>query len=251
MKRKSTQKGCINAWNLNHPKCLDCGKLDKNRKRWSSGEKPELCYRPTVRLQDAARRACSALNLTLRWCVGDGKTEEAGDHAWTKKSAMGPGFKAAGNCNPHILLKLVASKQSLSCLAHHPYSYMFQAWNITFLKVGQRVINNYSFLGPTCEVFLEEYLCFVEYTKTLNEWWFLMPKKQSEYLAHSMLSLWLLWWLSDKKSTWQCRRCRFNPWIGNMPCRRKRQPAPVFLPGLWQRSLAGYSPWVTKELDMT
>ena len=168
MKRKSTQKGCINTWNLNHPKCLDCGKLDKNRKRWSSGEKPELCYRPTVRLQDAARRACSALNLTLRWCVGDGKTEEAGGHSWTKKRAMGLGFNAAGNCNLHILLKLVASKQSLSCLAHHPYSYMFQAWNITFLKVGQHVINNYSFLGPTCEVFLEEYLCFVEYTKTLN-----------------------------------------------------------------------------------
>ena len=35
--------------------------------------------------------------------------------------------------------------------------------------------------------------------------------------------------------------------------RKKRQPAPVFLPGKFheQRSLAGYSPWSRKELDMT
>ena len=144
-----------------------------------------------------------------------------------KKSAMGLGFNTASNCSLHILLKLVASKQTLSCLVHHPYSYIFQAWNITFLKVGQHVINNYSFLGPTCEVFLED----VEYAKPLSEWWFLISKKQSDYLAHSMLSLWLLCWLSGRKSAWQCRRCRFNPWIGNTPCRKKWLPAPVFLPG--------------------
>ena len=35
--------------------------------------------------------------------------------------------------------------------------------------------------------------------------------------------------------------------------RRKWQPTPVFLHGgvLGQRSLAGYSPWVHKEWDMT
>ena len=35
--------------------------------------------------------------------------------------------------------------------------------------------------------------------------------------------------------------------------RRKWQPTPVFLPGKFhgQRSLAGYSPWGCKELDMT
>ena len=38
-----------------------------------------------------------------------------------------------------------------------------------------------------------------------------------------------------------------------MSWRRKWQPAPVFLPGksYGQRSLAGYSPWGRKELDMT
>ena len=37
------------------------------------------------------------------------------------------------------------------------------------------------------------------------------------------------------------------------PCRKKWQPTPVFLPGEshGQRSLAGYSSWGGKELDMT
>ena len=43
----------------------------------------------------------------------------------------------------------------------------------------------------------------------------------------------------------QCRRPRFNPWVGKIPWRRKWQPAPVFLPGKFhgQRGLAGYSSW--------
>ena len=42
--------------------------------------------------------------------------------------------------------------------------------------------------------------------------------------------------------------------VRNMPpWRRAWQPIPVFLPGEFhrQRSLAGYSPWSRKELDMT
>ena len=52
-------------------------------------------------------------------------------------------------------------------------------------------------------------------------------------------------WLSGKESACQCRRCRFNPWVGEIPWRRKWQPTPVFLPGKYQgqRSLVGYSPW--------
>ena len=39
----------------------------------------------------------------------------------------------------------------------------------------------------------------------------------------------------------------------HIQCLRERQPTPVFLPGEFhgQRSLAGYSPWGYKELDMT
>ena len=58
----------------------------------------------------------------------------------------------------------------------------------------------------------------------------------------------------------QCRRhnrLRFDPWVGKIPWSRKWQSTPVFLSGeeqiflLRQRSLAGYSLWDGKELDMT
>ena len=49
------------------------------------------------------------------------------------------------------------------------------------------------------------------------------------------------------------KRCRFHLWVGKIPCSRKWQPTPVFLPGKshGQRSLAGFSPWGCKELDTT
>ena len=59
-----------------------------------------------------------------------------------------------------------------------------------------------------------------------------------------------------KEHTCQCRRCRrckFDPWVGKAPWRRKWQPAPVFLAGEshGQRSLEGYSPWGRKDSDTT
>ena len=53
--------------------------------------------------------------------------------------------------------------------------------------------------------------------------------------------------LSAMQETW------FDPWVGKIPWRRNWQPTPVFLPGEFhgQRSLAGYSSWDGKELDMT
>ena len=61
---------------------------------------------------------------------------------------------------------------------------------------------------------------------------------------------------SGKESAWQCRRHKrlgFSPWVGKIPWRRKWQPTPVFLPGKphGQKSLAGCSSWVCKDLDMT
>ena len=61
---------------------------------------------------------------------------------------------------------------------------------------------------------------------------------------------------SGKELTCQCKRHKrlgFNPWVGNILWRRSRQPTLVFLPGEshGQRSLAGYSPWSRKEIDMT
>ena len=48
-------------------------------------------------------------------------------------------------------------------------------------------------------------------------------------------------------------RDRFDSWVREIPWRRAWQPTPVFLPREFygQRSLAGYSPWGHKELDMT
>ena len=52
-----------------------------------------------------------------------------------------------------------------------------------------------------------------------------------------------------KKIRLQCRRPGFAFWFGMIPWRREWQPIPVFLPGKshGQRSLAGYSPWVSKS----
>ena len=57
----------------------------------------------------------------------------------------------------------------------------------------------------------------------------------------------------SKESACQCRRHRFDPWIGKIPWRRKWQPTPVFLPGKsnGQRSLAGYyGPWGHKRIGL-
>ena len=52
-----------------------------------------------------------------------------------------------------------------------------------------------------------------------------------------------------KESTCQCRRLWFHPWVRKIPCRRKRQPIPEFLPGksYEHRSVAGCSPCGPKK----
>ena len=52
---------------------------------------------------------------------------------------------------------------------------------------------------------------------------------------------------SGKEPAGQCRRCKglgSDPWVGNIPWKRKWLPTPLFLPGKLhgQRSLVGYSP---------
>ena len=45
----------------------------------------------------------------------------------------------------------------------------------------------------------------------------------------------------------------FNLWVRKIPWKRKWLSIPVFLPGIshGQRTMAGHSPWVHKESDMT
>ena len=49
------------------------------------------------------------------------------------------------------------------------------------------------------------------------------------------------------------KRCGFYPWVGKIPWNRKRHHTSVVLPGKFngQRRLAGYSPWDSKQLDMS
>ena len=59
-------------------------------------------------------------------------------------------------------------------------------------------------------------------------------------------------WLSVKESVYQYRsrrRHQFNPWVGKIPWRRKRQPTPVFLPRKpqGQRKLVATVARVTKS----
>ena len=50
-------------------------------------------------------------------------------------------------------------------------------------------------------------------------------------------------WLHGKEFACRHRRCSFDPWVREVPWRRKRQSTPIFLPGEFQgqRSLVGYS----------
>ena len=71
------------------------------------------------------------------------------------------------------------------------------------------------------------------------------PEQHLFTFSSPLHSFGLPWWLSGKESVWQSRihrRCRFNPWAGKIPWRRKWQPIPIFFPGKShvQRSPAVY-----------
>ena len=56
-----------------------------------------------------------------------------------------------------------------------------------------------------------------------------------------------------KASACNAGRPGFHSWVREIPCRKKWQSIPGFLPGKFggRRSLVGYSPWGGKESDMT
>ena len=75
------------------------------------------------------------------------------------------------------------------------------------------------------------------------------PSGQTPHCPRAQLLTLILYWAPlcgpvVKKSSWQYRRCWFEPWAGKIPWRRKWQPIPVFLPGKsqGQSSLVGYGP---------
>ena len=88
-------------------------------------------------------------------------------------------------------------------------------------------------------------------------WWefspfqFSIPQSANTLFDLASLIAWAS--LRAQRICLQCRRPRFNSWVGKIPWRREWQPTPVFLPGEshGQRSLAGYSPQGRKESDTT
>ena len=73
-------------------------------------------------------------------------------------------------------------------------------------------------------------------------------------LSRSVMSISLHpWWLRDKESTCQYRKHGFDPWITEIPYRKKWQPTPVSLPGKphGKRSLMGYRLLVKRHITQS
>ena len=76
------------------------------------------------------------------------------------------------------------------------------------------------------------------------------------YIFISIYIMGLPMWCSGKESACQCRRCKrheFYPCVWKVPRGRKWQPTAGFCPEKFHgwRSLAGYRPWASTELDTT
>ena len=75
-------------------------------------------------------------------------------------------------------------------------------------------------------------------------------KNETQYVLH-LTQKWASFVAQIVKNHLQCKRPRFNLWVGKIPWIRKWQPTPVSLPGEFygQRRLVGYSPRGHKETD--
>ena len=70
----------------------------------------------------------------------------------------------------------------------------------------------------------------------------------SQFICISVSLLWDSLVTQTVKNLTALQETRFDSWVRKILWRREWLPTPVFLPGelYGQRSLAGYSPWVTK-----
>ena len=100
-----------------------------------------------------------------------------------------------------------------------------------------------------------QYSC-LENPTDRGAWWATVRGMQeldmSEQLTHTVIHSGLPWWLSGRESICNAGDMGSIPGPGD-PWRKKWQPTPVFLPGKshGQRSLVGYTPQGSKELDTT
>ena len=115
-----------------------------------------------------------------------------------------------------------------------------QCGGCRFFFSSTQTIRQFHTISPSGEVYISAYPVGRECSQ--------QPAVQ--IFTHNYRAPGLPWWLSGKESACQCRRCRFDPWAGKIPWRRKWQPTSVFLPGKshGQRSLVACSPWGGKRV---
>ena len=60
----------------------------------------------------------------------------------------------------------------------------------------------------------------------------------------------LPWWLRGKESACQCRRCRFNSWVGKIPPEKEMATHSSILARVipWTEDPGSYSPWGRKRV---
>ena len=77
--------------------------------------------------------------------------------------------------------------------------------------------------------------------------------KRVSYSKNVSLEAEIHWWVRWQRISLQCKRPKFDSWLGKILWRREWQPIQGFLPGefLGQSSLTGYNSWGCKELDTT
>ena len=83
-------------------------------------------------------------------------------------------------------------------------------------------------------------ICPFKRTQLLEKFWEVVLI-QNAYMAGGSRTHLTPSWLRRYRICLQCRRPRFNPWVGNIPWRREWLPTPVFLPGEFhgQRNMKG------------
>ena len=103
--------------------------------------------------------------------------------------------------------------------------------------------------------YLSLILCFYPASTQLHLWYRISNQSGDAFRV-------LIMWpdfsgdASGNESTCQnrrCKRCGFDPWVGEMPWSREWHPPPVFLLGKFhgQRTPKDCSPWSHEESDTT
>ena len=81
----------------------------------------------------------------------------------------------------------------------------------------------------------------------------IFPPRDQTQVSRTAGEFFIIWAIREAQLGNLCRRPGFNHWVGKIPCRRKWPSTLICLLGEFhgQKTLADYSPWDHKELDMT